>query len=77
MDAYFPSNGTEGDDFEAKWCAHCLADKPERGCQILDYSRWACHVPQWVYRHGMPWCTAFEEDADNPARCLFTKELPL
>lgn len=87
--AYFPSNGTEGDDFEAKWCAHCLVNKgddweDEFGfdvpfvCPILSAARCGSSSPQqWVYRHDMPWCTAFEEDATNPPRCLFTMELPL
>lgn len=80
-----PANGTDGCDFENKWCAHCMADKDSRetgdvdgGCTILGYA--VCHEAQplqRVVRHGVPWCTAFEEDKDNPARCLFTEELPL
>jgi hypothetical protein len=31
--------------------------------------------PEWVYRHGVPWCLAYTEDKANPARCLFTREM--
>lgn len=84
---YRPANATEGNDFERNWCAHCLCDKvadweDEFGndipgaCPIRDIAQYAA-PPEWTYRHGMPWCTAFEEDQQNPARCLLTKEMKL
>lgn len=84
---YYPAHAVEGADFEAKWCDHCLRRREadwedefgnhiEGDCPILSAAS-VYPVDEWVYRHGMPWCTAFEEDPDNPARCLFTQELPL
>lgn len=82
---YVPANGTEGDAFERRWCAHCIHEKDEDWedefgngmpgrCPILDMAQ--CAQPtEWVYRDGMPWCLAFVEDKANPARCLFTKEM--
>ncbi|NTF69406.1 hypothetical protein [Rhizobium rhizogenes] len=83
-----PANGTEGAEFEAKWCAHCLNSIPEfwedefgddvaGGCAILDQAVWGHQPDEWVVRHGVPWCKAFRQDPDRPARCLFTKEMQL
>lgn len=82
-----PANGTEGADFEANWCRHCLNSKPNvwedefgnhvvSGCEIVDATFWG-HVLaiDWIVRDGRPWCTAFREDPANPARCLKTKEM--
>lgn len=84
---YYPANETEGAQFERSWCDHCLrrrqADwEDEFGheiqgeCIILSAAS-VYAVDEWVYRDGVPWCTAFEEDPENPARCLFTKEMKL
>lgn len=83
---YSPANGTEGRAFEARWCAHCVHDKayretfdadcgPEDGCPILASGVFGAQAPEWTYRDGVPWCSAFTEDKANPARCLFTKEM--
>lgn len=82
-----PANGTEGADFEASWCRHCLNSKPNvwenefgnqvvSGCEIVDAAFWG-HVLalEWIIRDGAPHCTAFREDPANPARCLKTKEI--
>lgn len=34
---YF-SNGTEGEDFYAKWCARCIHESEEPGCSV-----WLAH----------------------------------
>jgi len=82
-----PANGTEGADFEANWCRHCLHSKPNvwedefgnevvSGCDIVDRA-FLGHVIalEWVVRDGRPACTAFSEDPANPARCLKTMEM--
>ncbi|PZP69517.1 MAG: hypothetical protein DI604_17930 [Delftia acidovorans] len=83
--SFYPANGTDGAQFEENWCAHCLNEmqpdwEDEFGndvpgkCDVL--SRAAFYpVPEWVYRHGVPWCLAFRQDPARPARCLFTKEM--
>jgi hypothetical protein len=65
---YRPANGSEGMDFEARFCALCACDsddlEAEDGCPILadvyaskitdeDYP------PQWVEDADGPRCTAF------------------
>lgn len=82
-----PANGTDGRDFEAKWCAHCLnrdgdgdwedefGDEIEGCCSILEDAAWCDQPPEWIIRHGMPWCKAFRQDPQQPSRCLFTREM--
>jgi hypothetical protein len=82
---YYPANATEGAQFERSWCRHCIEDKQpdwedefgndvEGVCPIL--TRAAVYpVDEWVYRDGQPACLAFKQDATNPARCPFTKEM--
>lgn len=84
---YYPANGTEGAQFERSWCQHCLNEKVEDWedefgndmpgcCPIL--ARAAVYpVDEWTYREGIPWCTAYQEDPTNPARCLLTKEMEI
>jgi len=84
--AYYPSNATEGDAFERRWCAHCLRENPvaaedelgdyEAGCPILVAAA-VSQPAEWTIRDGEPWCSAFVEDKANPARCLFTKEMEI
>lgn len=31
--AYF-SNGTEGDDYQHRWCERCVHDDPDKGCTV-------------------------------------------
>ena len=82
-----PANGTEGRAFEAKWCQHCLNRdgdgdwEDEFGnemgdcCSILNDAYWNGEPPEWIVRHGMPWCKAFRQDPARPSRCLFTEEM--
>lgn len=81
-----PANATEGADFEAKWCAHCLNAQNDDwedefgntvpgGCDILDDAFRAKQPAEWIIRNGIPWCRAFRQDPERPARCLFTKEM--
>lgn len=79
---YRPSNATEGDAFERRWCAHCThtdSQFSELGdvddfCGILASAAYM-QPAEWTYRDGVPWCSAFAEDKANPAPCLFTKEM--
>lgn len=82
-----PANGTEGADFEAAWCRHCLNRNGEGdwedefgndvggGCLICNAALWGDFPHEWVVRDGRPWCKAFSEDPAKPARCLKTKEM--
>lgn len=83
-----PANATEGHAFEDRWCAHCLEERGEdwedefghevQGiCPILSYAQSAGLPEHWVTRQGMPWCIAFRQDPDRPARCLFTEEMKI
>jgi hypothetical protein len=66
---YRPSNGSEGDMFQARWCARCTKDDYEAGvfCPIIAATM--CldtddpnYPEEWTYRGGQPCCTAFERD---------------
>lgn len=81
-----PANSTEGADFERNWCRHCRSDEGENWedefgnlienwCPILTYAQGGGQPDEWVRRNGVPWCLAFTQDHDKPARCLFTKEM--
>jgi hypothetical protein len=79
---YYPANGTEGRAFKARWCDHCALDTGITATEFGEFE--GCLVragaafdqpPEWVYRHGVPWCLAYTEDKANPARCLFTREM--
>lgn len=67
---YTPSNGTEGREFEAKWCGRCacdekgdLGDEDLRLCPILGDAYAGLKPAQWVQDvPGGPLCTAFIED---------------
>lgn len=82
---YRPANATEGDAFERRWCAHCvhydLVPREDElgdyiaGCDILANVQAGAVSSYWTVKDGMPWCLAYQEDKDNPARCLFTKEM--
>lgn len=71
---YYPSNGTEGDIFQAQWCENCQHDRAvwgnpddpdwDNGCPILAQS---FIVPQkeWIYDDDdRPCCTAFRHWKD-------------
>lgn len=81
-----PANSTEGEDFECNWCRHCRSDEGENWedefgndvpgvCVIRAQALWGGQPDEWVRRDGMPWCLAFTQDPNKPARCLFTKEM--
>lgn len=84
-----PANGTEGADFEANWCAHCLnrhgdgdwedefGDGVPGACEIQATAFWGAQPAEMKIRDGHPHCTAFREDPANPARCLKTREMYL
>lgn len=66
---YRPSNGTEGEMFQDRWCANCKKDDYEKGvyCPILSASlAFDTDDPEYPkeWNHGpdgQPRCTAFEE----------------
>lgn len=87
MKPYRPSNGTEGADFQDRWCCRCERDAkfsedyPELGCQILantfvyevDDPR---YPKEWVVKDGSPCCTAFVQLGRNiPYRCDKTLDM--
>ena len=80
---YRPRTGTEGADFQDRWCGHCARDAafrdgnyedPELGCKILAATfAYDIHDPrypkEWVWKHGEGCCTAFTTDPTSPVRC--------
>ena len=61
--SYYPSNGTEGDQFQSVWCDKCYK---KNSCSILNSSYTGKHVKQWIYDDDMnPTCTSF--NANRPA----------
>lgn len=81
---YRPSNGTEGCDFDDRWCAHCTRDAayraggpdvdPAIGCQILAnvYAFDIGHPEypkEWITDERGSRCTAFTTDPLMPVRC--------
>jgi hypothetical protein len=71
MKKYRPSNGTEGECFMAKFCAHCKNDDEENDvfCDIIASTMaFAVDEPgypeEWQYDcDGKPTCTAFANRA--------------
>lgn len=77
---YRPPNGTEGECFMGKWCAHCVLDAyPEDDpyglgseaefptCEILGNAMAGFQPDEWVYgRDGIPRCLAFRDSPPNP-----------
>ena len=70
MKPYMPSNGTEGDSFEAEYCKQCTKDSTVRGgdkeCPILTKAILGEQPEQWVYYK--------DEDTEYPI-CLNFKPL--
>lgn len=67
--AYCPCNGTEGEIFMAKWCAHCVKDQsPVDGepCEIVMWTMALlpsdpCYPVEWREDGPAgPRCTAFQ-----------------
>lgn len=75
---YRPSNGTEGECFMGRWCAHCvldaygsaedeheLSDGPT--CDVLGNALAGFQPDEWIYgRDGQPRCTAFQAEPPDP-----------
>ena len=63
---YRPSNGTEGDEFQSRWCEDCTKDT-DSDCEILlramIHDRDEPEYPkEWrIGATGQPECTAFQE----------------
>jgi hypothetical protein len=69
--SYRPSNGTEGDMFQALWCEQCKRDADFKdgegeGCQIIAMTMCVDvddpeYPKEWTHdSEGQPCCTAFE-----------------
>lgn len=74
---YRPSNGTEGDRFEAAYCDRCTRHDPdawtrdEPGCPIhlnaLVFGIGEEGYPEeWVWAEGYPLCTAYDPTEGAP-----------
>ena len=74
---YRPSNGTEGECFQAKWCAHCTHDDYDNEvfCPILGNALSGEQPPEWIYVNNTPTCTAFTDKPLPEPRCTLTKEM--
>lgn len=79
---YRPSNGTEGDIFEGRYCARCRVGLRE--CDIVlrahAFSIGAPEYPnEWRFNNiGVPMCTAFsdvEGEPTPPPRCPETLDM--
>jgi len=71
---YEPSNGTEGEQFESRWCGLCKNDVETDDCGGCDILLNAMihetddeeYPKEWCYSdNGMPQCTAFEPNDDG------------
>lgn len=61
---YLPSNGSEGTWFTGKWCDNCANQNPDPDqkpqCDdILLKSLTGEQPSEWIYKDGVPVCTAF------------------
>jgi hypothetical protein len=79
---YRPSTGTEGMDFECKFCNNCMHQNPDpnskRHCDILMRAFWynigeEKYPREWQYKNDQGTCTAFTKwdwgndgDPDDP-----------
>jgi len=74
---YRPANGSEGEDFMARFCERCIHDAPARrgdydnACQILSRTLIhdvddASYPTEWTYDwEGAPCCTAFLPESER------------
>jgi hypothetical protein len=66
---YLPSNGSEGEIFQAHWCHQCAKDSWGRGgektCKYLSKALCGEAPKVWVYQSGAPLCTAFKHYQDS------------
>lgn len=82
---YRPSNGTEGEMFQERYCYRCVHDANEDSpCEILTAAMVfgledAGYPREWLYdANGRPSCTAFLIDNPKeraPSRCPDTPDL--
>ena len=75
---YRPSNGSEGGEFEAKYCGKCQHDTKFRktqtgddGCEIHLYAMNfritdEQYPPEWIVGDNGPTCTKFKHEDDKP-----------
>jgi hypothetical protein len=90
---YRPSNGTEGEFFQERWCEHCRADKDFReafaqngsgdgGCSILGRTmlydaEHELYPKEWQWQKGEPVCTAFDDVSATITNEERAAQLPL
>jgi hypothetical protein len=78
---YMPANGTEGEDFENRWCMRCANDDPETGdsCPILMAALSGEQPKEWTWQNRTGHCSAFRPfDGMEPLpepRCTLTMEM--
>lgn len=82
-----PANPNEMNELERDWCRHRInrdgdGDWEDEFGQLVPGSCVICinslcgdFPDELIIRNGMPWCKAFRQDPQRPARCLFTKEM--
>lgn len=81
---YRPANGTEGDIFQAAWCAKCARanyDDPDNACMI-ELRAMAHRIgdpeypTEWQYSNGgVPQCIAFTAEDPPEPRCDKTLDM--
>jgi hypothetical protein len=70
---YRPSNGTEGEFFQARFCYRCAKDA-NNDCEIIlrsmAFNTWEDDYPrEWTYgEDDKPTCTAFEARAKERSK---------
>lgn len=73
---YRPSNGTEGEAFESRWCDRCAHHDPDGdACDILLRAHFNEQPDEWIYVNDTPTCTAFRGDPLPEPRCPHTMEM--
>lgn len=81
VESYRPSNGSEGDSFMARWCFDgCRKHTESKPCRIMGRSLFNSindpdYPKEWVYKDGVPICTAYTTQQPPPPRCKKTGEL--
>lgn len=70
--AYRPSNSTEGDIFETRWCQGCGRYRNGSCGLLLNSMFFDIHEKdyptEWVRLDGVPTCTAFRKPAPKMTR---------
>lgn len=60
---YMPSNGTEGNYFEALWCERCAKNY---NCDIIIQAYCGDQPPEWIYFDNKPMCIKWEKFNEAP-----------